>query len=99
MFDDGRERYAKMRENATRGIISQVGLCFFTFNRQTCAYTAHPYNFYVFPAGFGSMDDTFLCQTSGIKFLARHKFDFNKVCTSLTHWPTPAGRLRASLEN
>jgi hypothetical protein len=62
LFDSGPDRFGKLRESATRAIINQVGLAFFVFDHDTMAYTAHPYNFYVCPASFGPIDDTFVCQ-------------------------------------
>lgn len=78
LFDSGRERYAKLRESATRGIICQIGVAFFVFDHETACYVVHPYNFYIRPASFGPLEPAFVCQASNLEFLTRHAFDFNK---------------------
>ena len=79
LFDSGRERYAKLRESATRGIICQIGVAFFVYDHETACYVVHPYNFYIRPASFGPLEPAFVCQASNLEFLTRHAFDFNKV--------------------
>ena len=80
MFDSGNQRYEKLRESAQSSVLSQIGLAIFTQDRNTLNYEVETYNFYLCPQSCGSQDKRFLCQASSFEFLARHKFDFNKVC-------------------
>ena len=79
MFDSGNQRYEKLRESAQSSVLSQIGLAIFTQDRNTLNYEVETYNFYLCPQSCGSQDKRFLCQASSFEFLARHKFDFNKV--------------------
>jgi hypothetical protein len=78
LFDTGPERYAKLYQNATKSIITQIGLSLFVQDDHL-NYSAHTYNFYVCPRSCASLDERFVCQASSLEFLARHSFDFNKV--------------------
>ena len=79
LFDDGNQRYSKLRVSAQRSIISQVGLSFFFQDKATLNYEVDSFNFYLCPRSCGNQDQRFLCQASSIEFLTRHNFDFNKV--------------------
>lgn len=79
LFDTPEQRYYKIRKNLEQAIPLEIGLTAFTFNRDDIVYTAKPYKFYLFPAHFGLIYKTFVCQSSAFHFLAEHKFDFNKV--------------------
>ncbi|KAK4319453.1 hypothetical protein Pmani_009610 [Petrolisthes manimaculis] len=78
IFDDGNERYAKQRENLDRITICQLGLAAYKGIPDTNGYTVTSYNFYLRPHSCGSIDPIFVCQTSGIEFLRKYQFDFNK---------------------
>jgi len=84
LFDDGADRYKKLRENAARGaIINQVGLAIFTrYGRGGDGpdeYVCDAYTFYVCPhSHFGGHDPAFVLKPSSIEFLAQNNFDFNK---------------------
>lgn len=50
-------------------------------NHELCAsrYVATPFNFNIFPSTMtSSLDSSFSCQASSLKFLASNKFDFDK---------------------
>nr|CAD7461935.1 unnamed protein product [Timema tahoe] len=78
LFDNGRERYQKLRQCLGGYIVLQIGLTSFRFCRQGNAYVSTTYNFHVFPRSFFSLDNSFSCQASSLEFLSRHNFDFNK---------------------
>nr|CAD7595996.1 unnamed protein product [Timema genevievae] len=78
LFDNGRERYHKLRQCLGGYIVLQIGLTSFRFCRQGNAYVSTTYNFHIFPRSFFSLDNSFLCQASSLEFLSRHNFDFNK---------------------
>nr|CAD7429727.1 unnamed protein product [Timema monikensis] len=78
LFDNGRERYHKLRQCLGGYIVLQIGLTSFRFCRQGNAYVSTTYNFHVFPRSFFSLDNSFSCQASSLEFLSRHNFDFNK---------------------
>ena len=73
------ERYEKLRNGTQQFVIMQFGICLFQKISAT-KYTAHPYNFFVFPASPTpkKIDLRFLCQASSMTFLAENNFDFNK---------------------
>ncbi len=42
------------------------------------SYEMKPFNFFVFCRKFQASEPVFLCQSSSLEFLAKHKFDFNR---------------------
>ncbi|CAH0390276.1 unnamed protein product [Bemisia tabaci] len=79
LFDSGDDRYLKLKSCLQQVIMMEVGLSIFKYDRDTHAFKASVYNFYVFPQPFGSIDARFLFQASSVQFLCLHGFDFNKV--------------------
>jgi hypothetical protein len=79
LFDNGAERYDKLRQNVGQFIIMEVGVTTFRFFQDKHKYEAQKYAFYLFPRSFSSLDNKFMCQASCLEFLCQHDFDFNKV--------------------
>ncbi|XP_033102365.1 poly(A)-specific ribonuclease PNLDC1-like [Anneissia japonica] len=78
MFDDGAERYSKLKKNCQNFTISQIGLAVFRHDTTNSCYTANVFNVFVFPQSCASLDERFSCQASSLKFLCQYEFDFNK---------------------
>ncbi|XP_045172310.2 poly(A)-specific ribonuclease PNLDC1-like isoform X2 [Mercenaria mercenaria] len=78
LFDDGAERYKKLRKTITQITICQLGLSIFTKDQKENRYGAKTYNFYLYPQSFGPVDERFFCQASSLQFLCKYDFDFNK---------------------
>ena len=79
LFDESANRYAKLRDTASKSIIIQFGLSIFTQD-SFLNYVSESYNFYLCPKSFGNViDDRFFCQASSLEFLCRYNFDFTKV--------------------
>ncbi|CAH1801558.1 unnamed protein product [Owenia fusiformis] len=78
LFDDGEERYRKLRGSSSQFLIVQFGLSMYHKLPDKNKYEAHTYNFYLYPSSFGPRDVRFLCQASSFEFLCKHNFDFNK---------------------
>ncbi|KAI9093447.1 ribonuclease H-like domain-containing protein [Phlyctochytrium arcticum] len=80
-LDTAEERYVKYRRAAQDFLVTQYGICTFTWDQKQSAYIARPFNFFVFPQT-GSrnlgLDRHFTCQVESIEFLSRYNFDFNK---------------------
>ncbi|RKP13132.1 ribonuclease H-like domain-containing protein [Piptocephalis cylindrospora] len=81
-FDSLDDRYAKHRTTAQTYQICQLGLCPFIYHPDTGEYTAHPYNFYVFPRRGATSNDpigaTFAVQATSLEFLRQQNFDLNR---------------------
>ncbi|ORX91701.1 CAF1-domain-containing protein [Basidiobolus meristosporus CBS 931.73] len=81
-LDDLQTRYEKYRKNAQEFLVVQFGLtCFKWSGEDDKGFLAKPFNFYVFPtttSGRAQLDRVFVSQSSGLDFLAKHGFDFNK---------------------
>ncbi|KAK9763357.1 hypothetical protein K7432_010043 [Basidiobolus ranarum] len=82
-LDDLQTRYEKYRKNAQEFLVVQFGLTCFKWNglEDEESFQAKPFNFYVFPTtttGRAQLDRVFVSQSSGLDFLAKHGFDFNK---------------------
>ncbi|XP_052801364.1 poly(A)-specific ribonuclease PNLDC1-like isoform X2 [Mya arenaria] len=79
LFDDGAERYRKLRKTVSQITMCQIGISTFTRDRkQNSLYTAKTFNIPIYPRSFGPIDEKFVCQASSFQFLTRYKFDFNK---------------------
>ncbi|XP_068232790.1 pre-piRNA 3'-exonuclease trimmer-like isoform X2 [Palaemon carinicauda] len=78
LFDNGAQRYQKLRANFQRVTVCQMGLSIFKGVLHSNEYAVTTYNFYLRPCTSVSYDPTFICQTSSIDFLRRFNFDFNK---------------------
>ena len=80
------ERYSKLKKNDNQYLILQIGLSFFKKEQNellTSCYKAHSYNFFLFPRTENKKyspknDIRFQFQVSGVEFLGKHNFDFNK---------------------
>ena len=56
---------------------------------QTCSrgsWEIQPFNIYVFPSGASKTQHSFVFETSSLKFLAQHNFDFNKCVSEGVHY-------------
>ncbi|XP_064211110.1 pre-piRNA 3'-exonuclease trimmer isoform X3 [Tribolium castaneum] len=82
LFDDNKERYAKLRLNLLNVIPVQVGITAFHFDNKTNDYFGEVFTFWVAPACFGDTDKAFYFQASTLSFLTMYKFDFNKFAYS-----------------
>ncbi|KAJ3643617.1 hypothetical protein Zmor_026318 [Zophobas morio] len=78
LFDNNKERYAKLRKNLLNVVPVQVGITVFHFDNTTDDYFGDMYTFYVAPPAFLVIDKPFFFQASTTKFLCLHNFDFNK---------------------
>lgn len=90
-FETPEKRYDHMRQHCSDFMLIQFGLCAFKADEEKMSYKAKPYNFDVFPTPFSqhAEDRTFLCQSSSIKFLRSHGFDFNKLFSEGIPYLTP----------
>eukprot|EP01084_Bolivina_argentea_P161513 281138_1 len=71
-------RYDKRRRSAESFALLQIGICCFTWD-EAGKLTAKPFNVPIFPASvMGARDRRFLFQTSSLRFLGYHNFDFNQ---------------------
>uniref|UniRef100_A0A023EY28 Putative polya-specific ribonuclease parn-like domain-containing protein 1 n=1 Tax=Triatoma infestans TaxID=30076 RepID=A0A023EY28_TRIIF len=77
-FDNGEDRYLKIRNHLQSTVVLQVGLSLFTFMRDLKKYNASLYRFYIVPRPFGPVEMPLLFKSSNVQFLCRNKFDFNK---------------------
>nr|XP_056709285.1 poly(A)-specific ribonuclease PNLDC1 [Euleptes europaea] len=77
LYDYPAEWYQKARRSVQQFTVCQLGLSIFS-SENSNKYTAHSYNFFLFPATFGQMDSEFSFQAFSIKFLTHYGFDFNK---------------------
>ena len=57
LFDNGIQRYEKLRESAQKSNLSQIGLAIFTQERESLNYKVESYNFYLCPQSCGSQDN------------------------------------------
>ncbi|KOB72201.1 Poly(A)-specific ribonuclease PARN-like domain-containing protein 1 [Operophtera brumata] len=78
LFDTNEERYNKLKNEVSRMIMTQVGLTMFQYEREFDRYVATGYTFHLCPQDFGEVDQSFIFQASTLKFLCKHKFNFNK---------------------
>uniref|UniRef100_A0A1X7VK92 Uncharacterized protein n=1 Tax=Amphimedon queenslandica TaxID=400682 RepID=A0A1X7VK92_AMPQE len=79
LFDTIESRYAKLRRTAHSFTICQFGMSVFISDPEMKHYTAHSFNFYLFPKTFQHIyNPRFLIQCANIEFLCEHSFDFNK---------------------
>lgn len=78
LFDDGAERYRKLRRTISQITVSQLGLSIFEKNSKEDKYEVKTFNFFLCPQSFGPVDDRFFCQASSLEFLCKFNFDFNK---------------------
>jgi hypothetical protein len=61
---------------------TQMGICGFKYFEQEDRLECYPFNFYMLPYSFESlpyMDKNFAVSISSFEFLAKNKFDFNKL--------------------
>lgn len=58
--------------------VFQIGFAFFFVNEQTNGYDYRIYNFSLRPTSIEPIDVKFVVQSSSIKFLCEHQFDFNR---------------------
>lgn len=83
-------------------LLVQFGLCTFHYDNKTDGYKYACYNFYVWPrqAARNAPDPRFMCQTSSIDFLVKHKFDFNKLFSEGVSYmrPLELAKLREDLK-
>lgn len=80
MFDSTNERYDKSRNAIQPYIIVQFGITAFQRVNDKNEYSAEIFNFFLFPRSIPSKTTQFLCHGPSLEFLAKHGFDFNKVC-------------------
>ncbi|XP_038059141.1 poly(A)-specific ribonuclease PNLDC1-like [Patiria miniata] len=79
LFDTPQDRYSKLRQTASQFTVCQLGLSAFIKSSSQNKYSAHTYNFYLFPKSCATIDARFSCQASSIQFLCQYGFDFNKL--------------------
>ena len=53
LFDNGIQRYEKLRESTQKSNLSQIGLAIFTQERDSLNYKVESYNFYLCPQSCG----------------------------------------------
>ncbi|XP_014667058.1 PREDICTED: poly(A)-specific ribonuclease PARN-like domain-containing protein 1 [Priapulus caudatus] len=78
LFDDGAARYIKQKDHIKQVTVSQIGISIFTEVPKENRYEASTFNFFLFPVSIGPVDVRFTCQSSSLRFLCQHNFDFNK---------------------
>jgi poly(A)-specific ribonuclease len=79
--DDVAARYEKVSQSSREFSIIQFGLACFTWDTESQAYVAKPFNFYIFPNGEPreAGERFFTCSSSSLTFLMECNFDFNKM--------------------
>ncbi|CAO3663714.1 unnamed protein product [Umbelopsis ramanniana] len=79
--DDVAARYEKVSQSSREFSIIQFGLACFTWDTESQAYIAKPFNFYIFPNGEPreAGERFFTCSSSSLTFLMECNFDFNKM--------------------
>jgi poly(A)-specific ribonuclease len=80
-LDDPEERYARTKAAAEQFLVTQFGLCTFTWTG--AGYSARSFNIALFPLPWEDLDARFTCQASALVFLVNQGFDFNKVGAAL----------------
>lgn len=75
-YDSPSEYYGKIRKHTEGYIIIQFGLTAFRLDKNSKKFISKTYNFYVYPHLRGQ---TFSCHGDSISFLAKNRFDFNKL--------------------
>lgn len=80
-FDTPSECYTKYRNGSKDFLLIQFGLSAFRWDDKSKSYKHRDYTFYLFPRQEikSASEKFFLCQSSSLEFLAKHKFDFNKL--------------------
>lgn len=78
LFDTNEERYNNIKNEVGKMIMTQIGLTMFQYERDLDMYVAVGYTFHLCPQMFGNVHQSFVFQASTLKFLCKHKFDFNK---------------------
>ncbi|XP_053625964.2 pre-piRNA 3'-exonuclease trimmer-like isoform X2 [Plodia interpunctella] len=78
LFDTNEDRYNLLKNKASEMIMTQVGLTIYQYERDLDTYVANGYTFHLCPQVFGNIDQSFIFQASTLKFLCKHKFNFNK---------------------
>lgn len=78
IFDLPSEYYNTILNGCTDFLLTQFGLCTFSWDEENKNYVNEAYNFYLFPRGNPGLEKIFLCQSSSLDFLAAQGFDFNK---------------------
>ena len=73
------DRYQKLSHNCARMNAFQIGICCFKFDQMRGAYVSRPFNVFVFPHSEILGNKTLQFKASNIRFLMKHKFDFNKL--------------------
>ncbi len=75
-------RYWKYRENIKKFIPTQMGLCGFKYDAVTERLECYPFNIYLLPYSFDNikgLDKKFSVSINSFQFLAKNKFDFNRL--------------------
>ena len=57
----------------------QIGICTYKWNETKACYVSRPFNAYVWPHSDILGDPVMQFKSSNIRFLMKHKFDFNKL--------------------
>ncbi|CAI7928432.1 unnamed protein product [Closterium sp. NIES-54] len=105
LLDSPQQRYERVKEGAGSFFTMQLGFSALAWDEGRAAYSAHTFNFNIFPRPFPGFDLRFLCQASSMDFLARNNFDFNKfVYQGVPYLPLEKAererrRLRASFRS
>ncbi len=75
-------RYWKYKENISRFIPTQMGICGFKYDEGSENLECYPFNFYILPYSLDNMQGKskhFMVSINSFQFLAKNKFDFNKL--------------------
>ena len=75
-------RYWKYRENIRRFLPTQMGICGFKYHESEERLECYPFNIYLLPYTFenlAGLEQTFNVSLSSFNFLAKNKFDFNRL--------------------
>ena len=79
LLDTIEERYERYVRTKNNFLVIQFGLCTLCWEEKEKRYNVAIFNFWVFPHSSDLLERFFTCQVNSIKFLAEHKFDFNKL--------------------
>ncbi|KAK6625526.1 hypothetical protein RUM43_005825 [Polyplax serrata] len=78
-FDSPADRYNRIRKNVEHYNVIQLGLSAFRYYAENKEFNCTSYTFYLVPPVLYRPTSNIMCNIDSLKFLCKHKFDFNKL--------------------